>query len=47
MEIADVELSAEATYWGEIPEVGRCRLTVANPELKARLVSEYSLVTKM
>jgi hypothetical protein len=29
------------------PEVGPCRLTLSNPELNARLVSEYSLGTKM
>jgi hypothetical protein len=28
-------------------KVGRCRLTVSKPELKAHLVSEYSLETKM
>jgi hypothetical protein len=28
-------------------KVGRCSLTVSKPELKARLVSEYSLETKM
>jgi hypothetical protein len=28
-------------------KVGRCRLTVSKPELKARLVSEYSLETKI
>jgi hypothetical protein len=27
--------------------VGRCRLTVSKPDLKARLISEYSLETKM
>jgi hypothetical protein len=28
-------------------KVGRCRLTVSKPELKARLVSEYSLETQI
>jgi len=42
-----VAVAVRATRGGKSPEVGRCRLTLSKPELKARLVSEYSLETKM
>jgi hypothetical protein len=40
-----------SSFWllsdASMGKVGRCSLTVSKPELKARLVSEYSLETKM